>query len=51
MMPDAGICQAAFPKYYFDKTEKKCKVFIWGGCGGVVRFETLQECEQQCGCR
>ena len=29
LVPDAGSCNAAFPKYYFDKNEKKCKVFIW----------------------
>lgn len=47
--PDSGFCLAAFPKYYFDKEEGKCKVFTWGGCNGVVPFETLEECEA-CGC-
>ncbi len=47
--PDQGLCEAAIPKYYFDQEEKKCKVFIWGGCGGVVPFGTLEECEE-CGC-
>jgi hypothetical protein len=48
--PEVGPCNAAIPKYYFDKTEKKCKQFIWGGCAGVVPFETLEECES-CGCK
>ena len=48
--PNVGMCNAAFPKYYYDKTEKKCKVFTWGGCGGVVPFETLAECEA-CDCK
>ena len=48
--PQVGPCNAAIPKYYFDKTEKKCKAFIWGGCAGVVPFETLEECES-CGCK
>lgn len=49
--PNSGKCLGAFSKYYFDKTEKKCKVFTWGGCDGdgVVPFETLEECES-CGC-
>jgi len=38
------------PKYYYDEEEKKCKEFIWGGCDGVVPFETLEECEEQCDC-
>ena len=48
--PDAGLCKAAFRKYYFDKVEKKCKEFIWGGCGGVVPFDTLEECKE-CECQ
>jgi hypothetical protein len=44
--PDPGLCKAAFQRYYYDKTEGKCKMFTWGGCGGVVPFETLEECEQ-----
>ena len=47
---DTGPCFAAFRKYYYDKTEKKCKEFIWGGCNGVVPFQTLEEC-QSCGCK
>jgi hypothetical protein len=50
LMPDPGLCEAYRPKYYFDQREKKCKVFIWGGCAGVVPFETLEECES-CGCK
>jgi len=49
--PDAGLCLAAIPKYYYDKTEKKCKQFIWGGCDGVVPFNTMKECEKQCDCK
>ena len=50
LAPEVGPCNAAFPRYYFDKTEKKCKEFIWGGCAGVVPFESLAECEA-CGCQ
>lgn len=47
--PVTGPCKAAITKYYYDKTEKKCKSFIWGGCDGVVPFQTLEECEKGCG--
>ncbi len=42
--PDPGDCLAAIPRYYFDKEEQKCKEFIWGGCNGVVPFETMEAC-------
>jgi len=42
--PDAGICKAAIPRYYFDKDLKVCREFLWGGCDGVVPFETMEEC-------
>jgi len=50
LLPDPGLCKALIPKYYFDKNEGKCKEFSWGGCAGVVPFDTLEECEQcECG--
>ena len=49
LVPDPGLCKAYFPKYYFDKTESKCKEFIWGGWNGVVPFNTMEECKQ-CEC-
>lgn len=48
--PEGGMCFAAFKRYYYDKKEKKCKEFTWGGCGGVVPFETLEAC-RDCECR
>ncbi|MDJ1505876.1 BPTI/Kunitz domain-containing protein [Xanthocytophaga agilis] len=47
--PDPGLCYAYMPRYYYDKEEKKCKEFIYGGCGGVVPFETLEACKE-CEC-
>ena len=47
--PETGPCRALISKFYFDKDDKKCKEFSWGGCNGVVPFETLEECEA-CGC-
>lgn len=48
--PDAGNCFAIIPKYYYDKEDKKCKEFTWGGCGGLVPFDTMEECKKQCDC-
>ncbi|WP_375435625.1 BPTI/Kunitz-type proteinase inhibitor domain-containing protein [uncultured Hymenobacter sp.] len=49
LVPEPGMCNAAFVRYYYDPKEKKCKQFVWGGCNGVVPFVTLQEC-LDCGC-
>jgi len=46
LKPDQGPCKGLFTKYYFDPVSKECKEFIWGGCGGVVPFETKEECEK-----
>jgi hypothetical protein len=48
--PETGPCMAAFPRYYYDKEEKKCKEFTWGGCGGVVPFDSLEACIPECEC-
>lgn len=47
--PDPGLCFAAIPRYYWDSEACECKEFTWGGCGGVVPFETLEACEV-CSC-
>jgi hypothetical protein len=47
--PNSGPCDALFKKYYYDKTEKRCKEFTWGGCEGVVPFETMEACKE-CEC-
>ncbi len=47
---DAGPCRMAIKRYYYDSKEKKCKEFIYGGCKGVVPFETLEECQKGCQC-
>tara|TARA_Y100001936_G_C16059059_1_gene663007 strand:- start:1491 stop:1721 length:231 start_codon:yes stop_codon:yes gene_type:complete len=49
LVPDPGLCQAAFPRYYYNSETDKCIQFLWGGCGGVVPFETLEECKNACG--
>jgi len=49
-VPEAGSCEALFTKYYFYTKTKKCETFIWGGCNGVVPFDTMEEC-LACGCK
>ena len=46
--PDAGECDAAFLRYYFNQQTGTCEEFMWGGCGGTVPFDTLEECENSC---
>ena len=49
LVPDPGLCMAAFPRFYYDNDTEKCTEFMWGGCGGVVPFETIEECKNACG--
>ncbi|WP_460941814.1 BPTI/Kunitz domain-containing protein [Spirosoma daeguense] len=50
LQPNAGPCYAAFTKYYYDQSEKRCKTFTYGGCGGVIPFDTMEQCKE-CECR
>ncbi len=50
LFPDPGPCKAYLPKYYYDKPAAQCREFIWGGCGGMVPFESLEKCKK-CSCR
>ncbi len=43
--PDPGPCTDAIEKYYYDKIDKECKPFTWGGCHGVVPFDFMDECQ------
>jgi len=47
--PNPGHCFAAITKYYFDTDDGKCKEFTWGGCNGIVPFDSLEECKE-CEC-
>lgn len=49
LKPDAGPCYANFTKYYFDEVDGRCKEFSYGGCEGVVPFDSIEECKE-CEC-
>lgn len=46
LTPDSGPCEAYIPKYYYDQEAGECKEFIWGGCDGVVPFDSMEECKE-----
>jgi hypothetical protein len=48
LKPDSGVCAAAHERYYFENLTNECKMFIYGGCGGVVPFNTKEDCEKTC---
>lgn len=48
LKPDGGPCKGLFWKYYYNPKTKKCEEFAYGGCGGVVPFDTKEECEELC---
>lgn len=48
MKHDPGPCRGAFTRYYFDQQAGKCMSFIYGGCQGVVPFESLVDCQRAC---
>jgi len=49
--PNSGPCPDNNTKWYFDRVDKKCKSFTWGGCGGVIPFETKEDCMRSCKCK
>lgn len=48
LVPDPGDCEGAVDRYFFDPATQQCQVFSWGGCGGVVPFTDLVECQNAC---
>lgn len=47
--PDPGPCRRRQLKFYFDYSDNRCKAFSYGGCAGLVPFESMRECRERCG--
>jgi hypothetical protein len=48
LVPVNGSCKAAMDKYYFDQKTSLCKKYLYDGCGTVVPFDTIAECQALC---
>uniref|UniRef100_A0A803Y8V6 Uncharacterized protein n=3 Tax=Meleagris gallopavo TaxID=9103 RepID=A0A803Y8V6_MELGA len=49
LVQDSGECQNYVLKWYYNKEQKMCGQFWYGGCGGNKnRFETQEECGFLC---
>ena len=46
--PEIGSCKAAIEKFYFNSESNSCQSFTWGGCNGIVPFDTPNQCEKLC---
>ena len=46
LSPEAGDCEAIHVRFFFNQETKKCEEFIWGGCQGIVPFETFEQCKE-----
>lgn len=46
--PVDGNCKAFLERGYYDKKVKKCRNFIYGGCGGTVPFDSVEACKNIC---
>jgi hypothetical protein len=45
---DSGECLGYSEKYYFNRDRGTCEMYVYGGCGAEVPFNSLQECELTC---
>jgi len=48
LQPDSGPCDAARERYYYNPSSGRCEAFTWGGCQGVVPFDSLRACTAAC---
>ncbi|XP_057685045.1 kunitz-type protease inhibitor 2-like [Corythoichthys intestinalis] len=47
--PMVGPCKAAFRSWYYDSDERRCKMFIYGGCrGNKNNYNSQESCLQAC---
>ena len=45
---DKGPCEAAMPRAYFDSRQGACQLFYYGGCEGLIPFDSVEECRLYC---
>ena len=44
-----GPCRAGMKRWYYNRFEKKCEHFLWGGCApNANNFATIEDCEKKC---
>ena len=46
--PEPGPCFGYMPMYYYNQDSQSCEMFIYGGCGGLVPFQTYEDCITIC---
>jgi len=46
--PDPGPCFGYMPMYYFNQDTQACEMFVYGGCMGLIPFQSLAECQNAC---
>lgn len=47
--PDRGHCMFDINRFYYDNEFRKCRLFVWGGCGGNSnRFLNRRQCTSKC---
>jgi hypothetical protein len=47
-VPVKGSCKAMIEKYYFNQNTKKCTAYFLDGCGPIVPFDALTDCQSEC---
>uniref|UniRef100_R4G348 KP-Ver-5 n=1 Tax=Vermicella annulata TaxID=1295044 RepID=R4G348_9SAUR len=44
-----GLCNGKFQAFYYNRIQRSCLMFMYGGCGGNANnFKTIDECKQTC---
>jgi hypothetical protein len=46
--PDPGPCAGQLPRFWYDYRTDSCRMFLYGGCGGRVPFQTRADCARVC---
>ncbi|KAL3196089.1 hypothetical protein MRX96_015633 [Rhipicephalus microplus] len=49
LLPSSGNCYSHYVLYFYDTMFRRCRRFVYGGCGGNAnRFRTLRICRRIC---